>query len=444
MKVQGDNSAENLVRRIVESSIVAVKPSTLFAGGFHLNAGQLNAFGVRVDLAGHAGIKCVAVGKSAEAMAFEVRKRLGNRVSGIVATPVERHLNLEGFEFFKTGHPLPDQESLRAGKAVRNLVQESAREDLLLFLISGGGSASVFVPVDGVTLDDANRATGLLFDSGTPIDRINLLRRHLSVLGGGKLAALAQGQRKITLVISDVVGDDVSAIASGPTVPDVTSPADAVKFLEATGLTERIPPSVPAALMRQQVNHSRLDVGNSEVRIIGSNLDALQAAEKTGIENGFNTMVLTRFWESGAEDAAKSLVSVARSIVSDSFPLPRPALVLIAGETTVKISGAGKGGRNQHLALCALKELMILRERGTSPDGTTVFSFGTDGKDGNTDAAGAQVSVEMLSEASGGLREIESCISRSDSNSFFKKYGGLIMTGATDTNVMDIFGVVVI
>lgn len=444
MKMKGGSSAEGIVRRIVESSITAVKPSTLFGQNFRLESEELYAFGIRADLRGDKRVKCVAIGKSAESMAFEARKRLGDRVHGIVATPVEKHLDLEGFEFFKTGHPFPDEESERAGNAVRNLVEGCAPNELLLFLISGGGSASVFVPVDGVTLPDAKRAMSVLFDNGIPIDRINLLRRHLSVLGGGKLAALAAKQRKITLVISDVVGDDSSAVASGPTVPDDTSPADAVRFLEDAVLSDLIPASIPAALMRRLVDRSVMKVGISDVKIIGSNLAAVQAAEKAGLENGFNTTILTRYWESDVEVAARALTSVARSIAADSFPLARPALVLAAGETTVKISGEGSGGRNQHLALCALRELMILQAKGTPLEGATVFSFGTDGKDGNTDTAGARASLDVVSEHSIALTEVEDYIRRNDSNSFFKKYGGLITTGPTDTNVMDLFGVVVV
>lgn len=443
MKMQGGSSAEALVRRIVENSIEAVKPSTLFARGFRLQSENLDAFGMRADLSAYERIKCVAIGKSAEAMAFEVRKRVGGRVSGIVATPVEKHLNLEGFEFFRTGHPFPDEESVRAGNAVRDLVGNSAQNELFLFLISGGGSASVFVPVDGVALADANRVTRLLFDNGIPIDRINLLRRHLSALGGGKLAALAPKNRKISLIISDVVGDDLSAVASGPTVRDDTSPADAVRFLEAAGLSDRIPASIPGALMRRQVDHSALNVGASDVRIIGSNLEAVRSAEKAALESGFGANVLTRYWESDVEVAARALMSVARSIVTDSLPLASPALVTAAGETTVRISGEGAGGRNQHLVLCALRELMILKEKGTPLNGVTVFSFGTDGKDGNTDAAGAKASLRVVSDHSISLREVEDYIHRNDSHSFFEKHGGLIITGPTDTNVMDLFGVVV-
>lgn len=442
MKMHGGTRAEQLVRKIVENSILAVQPSTLFSSSFRFEEDELYAFGIRAHLAGKGSVKCVAIGKSAEAMALEVRRRLGDRVTGIVATPVKRHLDLRGFDFYKTGHPLPDEESVKAGNAVRHLVAGSAGSDLLLFLISGGGSASIFVPAEGVTLADANRLVGVMFDDGIPISKVNLVRRHLSELGGGKLAALAPEQRKISLVMSDVVGDRLSTIAGGPTVNDETSPADAVRFLETSGIAGKVPETIPAALMRQTGRPTR-KIENADVRIIGSNRDALEAAEKAGVENGFDTVVLTRFWESSAEAAAGAVVSVARSTELDSMPLSPPALVLAAGETTVKVSGDGTGGRNQQMVLCALRELGNLAEKGTPLKRTVVFSFGTDGKDGNSDAAGAYASLETLAKVPGGIVEIEDCICRNDSNSFFRKYGGLIETGPTDTNVMDMFGIVV-
>ncbi|HQT91721.1 MAG TPA: DUF4147 domain-containing protein, partial [Candidatus Kryptobacter bacterium] len=180
MKGQTGASAELLLRRIVESSINAVKPSTLFDQSFRLSGSTLDAFGISVDLSLHKRVKCIALGKSAEAMAFEVRRILRSRVTGIVATPVAKHLALEGFEFIRTGHPLPDEASVKAGEAVSDLVQGAGEDDLLLFLISGGGSASIFVPVEGVTLDETNQLTKLLFDNGVPIGKINFVRRHLS------------------------------------------------------------------------------------------------------------------------------------------------------------------------------------------------------------------------------------------------------------------------
>lgn len=444
MKGQTGASAELLLRRVVESSISAVKPSTLFDQSFRLSESTLDAFGIRVDMSLHKRVKCVALGKSAEGMAFEVRRKLGSRVTGIVATPVAKHFELEGFELFMTGHPFPDEASLKAGEAVRDLVQGAGEDDLLLFLISGGGSASIFVPVEGVTLDEANRLTKLLFDSGVPIDKINLVRRHLSKNAGGKLASLAPKQKKLSLVISDVVGDDLSAIASGPTVRDETSPAEALDFLDRSGLLARAPVSIRAALKREKSARSKTDLENNTVKIIASNNDALNAAGKVGAENGFHTTVLTRFWESDAKEAARFIVSIARSIELDNTPLSSPALFLAGGETTVKLSGDGKGGRNQHMVLCALSELAKIDPSGVMLNRTTIFSFGTDGKDGNSEAAGASTSLTALGKVGVGPREIDDYIARNDSNSFFAKYGGLITTGPTDTNVMDIFGIIIV
>ncbi len=443
MKEHQGAFAELLLRRVVERSINSVKPATLFEESFRLSGSDLDVFGIPVDLGNYAKIRCAALGKSAEAMAFEVRKKLGDRVSGVVATPVPKHLGLEGFEFFRTGHPLPDNNSLKAGEAVGRLVSGAGKNELVLFLISGGGSASAFVPIEGVTLEEANRLLGLMFDEGVPIGKVNLVRRHLSRYGGGKLAALALGRKKISLVISDVVGDELSAIASGPTVRDETTPADALLLLEQRGLLPRVPISVWKALAKLPAARAQGNQEESIVRVIASNQIALRAAETAAIESGYNTSVLTRFWESDADEAARMLVSIARSVELDGAPVARPAFVLMGGETTVRLSGGGRGGRNQHLVLCALRELVGLDTKGVSLNHTTVFSFGTDGKDGNSDAAGAHASLSTVGRAEGNSGEIDDHITRFDSDSFFSRYGGLITTGPTDTNVMDIFGIIV-
>ncbi|MCL5268808.1 MAG: DUF4147 domain-containing protein [Bacteroidetes bacterium] len=443
MKAAVDSSAETLLQRLVESSICAVKPITVFENNCRLSGNNLTAFGHTLHLEGRNALRCVAIGKSAEAMALEIQKRLGDRVNGIIATPIERHLGVKGFKFFKTGHPYSDKESLKAGDKVRQFVSSCRATDMLLFLISGGGSASVFVPVEGVSLDDANHLIKAALDSGVPIHKLNLLRRHLSALGGGKLAALAKKANKLSLVISDVVGDHLPSIASGPTVPDNTTPADAYDFLVESGLIAKINESIPNALRSLSEHFRGINLENNAVRVIASNSNALSAAENEGIENGFNTLVLTRFLEMDAESAAGFLVSIARSVEQDGIPVPPPALVLTGGETTVNVKGPGKGGRNQHLVLSALRELVRLKEGGVNLNRTTVFSFGTDGKDGNSSAAGAFASAELLARFDDGGKEIQKYFNESDSNSFFTKHGGLISTGPTDTNVMDISGIIV-
>lgn len=220
MPIFGKGPGSRLLQRIVESSIEAVRPSVLFEQGFHLSGDKLNAFGKEIDLGRRKRIKSVAIGKSAESMAYEVKKRLGDRATGIIATPVEKHLDVKGFRFFKTGHPFPDEESANAAMEIRDLVSLCGRDDLLIFLVSGGGSAAAFLPAKGLSLGDVNETLKLLFDDGVPIDKVNLVRRHLSLFGGGRLAALAPDSEKISLIISDVVGDDLPSIASGPTVED--------------------------------------------------------------------------------------------------------------------------------------------------------------------------------------------------------------------------------
>lgn len=448
LSITGGGPVNRVLKRIVSASIEAVKPSTLFEQGAHLHGQKLDLFGKEINLSDHKEIKCVAVGKSAEAMAYEIERLFGNRISGVIATPIERHFNTKRFKFFRTGHPFPNETSIIAAKEIRTLVSSSNEDDILIFLVSGGGSAAAFLPVDGLSLGEVNQTLKLLFENGVSIDNINLFRRHISLLGGGKLAALAPEAQKISLIISDVVGDDLPSIASGPTVEDSTTPVDAYNFFERSGLLNKIPSSISTALTKLGKEFAPIHVKNNFVKIIASNLDALNAAEKAGVEGGFNTSVVTRFLDLDTKSAARLLVSIARSVELDGKQAP--ALILLGGETTVKIHGKGKGGRNQQLVLEALYVLGELATKGIPLNRSTVFSFGTDGKDGNSDAAGAYASLATLKSVRGGLsewirlgQEIKSYICNNDSNSFFREYGGLITTGPTDTNVMDIMGIIV-
>lgn len=443
MKTAGGSSADTLLQKVVESSIEAVKPATVFEGKLRFSGHTLTAFSHSINLKNRFPLRCVAIGKSAEAMAHEMSKLLGGRISGIIATPAERRFIIKGFEFFKTGHPYLDEHSLKAGNRVREFVSSCRETDVLVFLVSGGGTASLFVPVEDVRVAAVNELIKAALDNGIPINKLNLLRRHLSTVGGGKLAALSGAAEKLSLIVSDVVGDDLPSIASGPTVPDNTTPKDAYDFLIESGLVGKIPESIPATLKRLAEDYEPVELENNTVQMIASNSDALNAAENIGIENGFNTMVLTRFLESDAESAARFLVHVARSIEQEGSPIPPPALLLVGGETTVNVKGAGKGGRNQHLVLNGLRELVRLRNNGARLNRTTIFSFGTDGKDGNSTAAGAFASPALQAGFEMRYREIDKYLGESDSNSFFQKYGGLITTGPTDTNVMDITGIIV-
>lgn len=435
-----NSTVGRLLQEIVDGSIEAVKPSTLFERGFYLYGNRLDAFGKELDLDRYKNIKCIAIGKSAEAMTYEIEKKLGNNATGIIASPVEKHFEVKGFRFFKTGHPFPDRESVDAAGEIISSVSSCAEKDLLIFLISGGGSAAAFLPVSGVSLSEVNETLKLLFDNGFPIDKINLVRRHLSQVGGGKLAALSPESEKMSLIISDVIGDDLPSIASGLSIEDPTTPIDAFAFLEGSGLMDRVPKSIPQILLETGKSYSKVNLKNNYVKIIASNVDAMSAAQNAGIKEGFSALVLTRFLDLNTQSAADLLVSIARSIGLEGKR--DPTLILLGGETTVKITGSGTGGRNQQLVLEALYKLAKLPIKLETLGNLIVFSFGTDGKDGNSDAAGAYASVDVLKRVENGPAVVEKYISENDSYSFFAKYGGLIMTGPTDTNVMDIMGII--
>ena len=440
VSISGNISAVKFLQKIVENAINAVEPRVLFEKGFQVVGDRLTAFGKEIDLGKFKNIKCVAIGKSAEAMSFEMAQRLQGRVTGIIASPVEEHLSLEKFGFYKTGHPFPDEVSLNAGTEIRKFVSSCSGDDFLIFLISGGGSAAACLPVEGVSLNDVNETLKVLFENAIRINEINLVRRHISSLGGGKLAELSPQSEKVSLIISDVVEDDMPSIASGPTVVDVTTPIDAYNFLKESNLLDRIPASISEALSRSKRAFAKINPTRNFAKIIGSNSDALKAAAKTGTENGFDTLVLTRSLDLNTQIGADLLASVAMSMKLDRRQMP--ALVLLGGETTVKMTGTGKGGRNQQLILETLRKLIQIDANEEHFDRITFFAFGTDGKDGNSDAAGAFASTQLLKDVRGGTKEIEKYISDNDSNSFFKKYGGLITTGPTDTNVMDIIGII--
>jgi glycerate 2-kinase len=446
------SASSELIRRLIDRSIQAVRPSELFASQFMIDGKTLIAFGEKFDLTKFKHIRCIAIGKSAEAMAYEVEKKLGEKVTGIIATPVQKHFDTSRFRFFKTGHPFPDAESYKAGMETLRLVSDCGKNDLLLFLVSGGGSAATFVPVDGVTFEEAIELMKTLFVNGVPISEINLIRRHLSALGGGRLAALAPDAQKLSLIMSDVVGDELISIASGPTVPDPTSSSEAYNFLVNHGLIDKIPKSIGKVLKNNSQSTIIKRLNTNHLKIIASNKNALDAASRTATENGFKSTILTRFFEMEASEAGKFLVSIAESIEFERRPISAPALVLLGGETTVKTARDvttssdkvfGAGGRNQHLVLNALLKMVQLKERGLALERTTIFSFGTDGKDGNSDDAGAFASLRSF-EAIRNLKEkICQDLINYNSNSFFKKHGGLLTTGYTDTNVMDIMGVIV-
>ncbi len=338
---------------------------------------------------------------------------------------------------YEAGHPLPDAAGVAATGRLVRMLEDPDPQTLVVCLISGGGSALLVAPADGLTLAEKQETTQCLLEAGADIGELNAVRKHISAIKGGRLAALAYPARVLSLILSDVIGDPLDVIASGPTAPDNTTFADALAVIEKYGLAEKIPASVYRRLIQGQNGaHPETPAKDDPVFadvanvIIGSNKLAMEAAAAKATLAGFETVVLTTELRGEARDAARWLAQKAFAIQKQR-PAGKKICLISGGETTVTVAGTGKGGRNTELAL-AFAEAIDGR-----PD-ITLLSAGTDGTDGPTDAAGAVVDGRTIARA--GARGLSSGIflARNDSYTFFQNTDELLITGSTGTNVMDI------
>lgn len=373
-------------------------------------------------------------------MAAAAERALGRHLDEGLAVGSAAAAGLGKTRFLLAGHPLPDARGLHAADEALALVGRLQAEDLLLVLLSGGASALLPAPVPGVSLADKAAVTALLLRSGATIHELNAVRKHLSRTKGGGLARAAAPARIVTLALSDVVGDDPSTIASGPTVPDPTTHADAIAALQLRGCWDEAPASVRAHLEAGR----RGDVPETPkpgdpvfrrtgVEIVGSNRLSLEAAAREARRAGFRALSLTTRLEGEAREAARVLVAILRECVETGRPARPPVCLLASGETTVTVRGNGSGGRNQELALACVEPLSGF------PRPAAVASLATDGIDGTSDAAGGIADDESLERARGlALAPPQVFLSSSDSNGFLAPLGDLIVTGPTGTNVLDL------
>lgn len=358
--------------------------------------------------------------------------------TGLVAAPGRpAGVDLGGLEWMRAGHPVPAAGSLAAGRRALALAEQVAGDELLVLLLSGGASAALAAPVPGVSLEDKITATRLLLRAGAPIDRINCVRKHLSAIKGGWLAAAARGA-VVTLAVSDVVGpipDDPAVIGSGPTAPDPTRYADALEVVEEYGIRAAFPPAALRAL-EEGLQGRRLETpkpGDKRLRgartlVIGSRFDALNGSARHAAGLGYNVVTLPAPVVGEARVAAVDHLKLATAAA-----VRRPACILSAGETTVEVRGPGCGGRNQEFALAAADRL------GGVSGVAGLISVGSDGIDGPTDAAGALVDTTTLARARAqGMRDPAHYLDRNDSYTFFEQLGDLVRTGPTATNVGDL------
>jgi hydroxypyruvate reductase len=377
----------------------------------------------------------IAAGKAAPAMAAAAVRRLGSRVrAGLVVASACAPVP-DGFELIVGGHPIPDEGSEKAGRRALELAANLERDERLLVLLSGGASALMAVPADGISLDDKRATTERLLKAGADIHALNTVRKHLSAIKGGWLAARAAG-RCDALAISDVVGDDPSFIASGPTVADTSRFDDALDVLRRFGGDSAYPAAVVARL-RQGASGGVADtptpgdprLADARTTVIGSRRNAMAGALAAAAGLGYQVL---RIDDAVVGDARTTAVSHLRAVLARAAGLGRPACIVSSGETTVHVTGRGKGGRNQEFALAAAD---LLRRAGGP---AALASAGTDGIDGPTDAAGAVADSTTIDRAAARGLIPGRYLSNNDSYAFFDALGDLIHTGPTGTNVGDL------
>ncbi len=369
--------------------------------------------------------------------AYEV---LGGRLAEcvIIAPPDVEVPDIPYATVFRGGHPIPNEEGLAGARRILEVANGLTDEDVLLCLISGGGSALMTLPPPGVTLDEVRLTTDLLLRAGADIRELNCVRKHLDQLKGGRLARAAAPARVIGLVLSDVSGDPLDVIASGPLSPDPTTFETAVRVLTSYDLEDRVPEAVRRFLeagVKGEVEESPEEgdpaFESAEVHVIGSNRIAAAAAVREAERRGYATLLLTTTMRGEAREVGKVLTSIGEEVRRSGRPIAAPACILAAGETTVTVRGDGRGGRNQELALAAAIEL-------EGRDGLVLGSIGTDGIDGPTDAAGAIVDGGTLARGEAAGADANQALARNDAYSFLRSTNDLLITGPTGTNVMDI------
>jgi glycerate 2-kinase len=425
---------------ILRSSIKACDPLHAVKRSIRVRRGRLWVDDSSYDLKLIKRVFVIGAGKASARMARATEEILGDRISGgIIVTKTSHILPLHSdIDLVEGRHPLPDKQGLKGTRRIVELLSRTAADDLVILLLSGGGSALLVSPVPGISLRDKIRLTDALLRCGADIKEINTMRKHISRVKGGRLAKLAQPSSVLTLILSDVIGDRLDSIASGPTAPDRTTFADCMKIIRKYELRREI----PAPVYRHMEKGAQGNIEetpkpgdplfrNVKNVIIGSNRTALAAAEKKAKDLGFNTYVLPRPVAGDTTRAAKRHLALIRGIVEGKGPIGPPACIISGGETTVKIKGKGKGGRNQEFALVGAMGIDGMKN-------VVLLSAGTDGTDGPTDAAGAICDGETVQRALRKGLNAKSYLAENDSFHFFGRLGDLIITGPTQTNVMDI------
>lgn len=420
---------------IFEAGVKAVQPQNFIPVNIHVHNEHISIGNSNIRFADFSNLYVVAAGKAGAAMAEETQKILGDRIEdGLVITKYDHAIPLQHITTIEAAHPVPDENSIKAGNALSNFFKAADENDIIIMLVSGGASALVADCPPGITLQDIQQTVQLLLNCGASIDEINTIRKHLSLLKGGQLVKLTKA-KIIALILSDVPGDDLSVIASGLTVADKTTFEDAWTIIDKYALNTKLPVSIYDWL--QKGLHKTIPdtpkPGNEIFKrvqnyIVANNNIALQASAEKAKQLGYTVKIISPPLSGEASEKAIFFLQELNNISTD-----KKTCLLWGGETTVTIKGKGKGGRNQEFALTAFSEAQTTSTLHLK--NITILSAGTDGTDGPTDAAGAIIDEQMVNFAP---QDASAYLANNDAYHFFKQAGGLLITGPTQTNVMDI------
>jgi hydroxypyruvate reductase len=379
----------------------------------------------------------VGAGKAAAAMAKIVEEHWQGPISGLVVTRYGHAVPTSKIEVVEASHPVPDAAGMEAAQRILKLVQGLGPDDLVLSLMSGGASALLALPAEGVTLEEKRAVNKALLQSGAAIGEMNCVRKHLSAIKGGRLAAAAAPSRMVTLMISDVPGDDPSVIGSGPTVPDPTTCADALAILKKYRI--EVSPHITALLTSGRLETPKPGdacFANTETRMVVTPQASLEAAAAVAEKAGYRPVILGNALEGEARDVALVHAGIARQVAGFDQPAPAPCVLLSGGETTVTVKGNGRGGRNAEFLLALAVAL-------DGDAGISAIAGDTDGIDGTEDNAGAVLLPDTLLRAAAKGISAKALLANNDGYSFFQALGDLVVTGPTLTNVNDFRAIVI-
>ena len=424
---------------IFRAALKAADPMEAVLRHLRVDGNRLIAGRQRYRLDDYRRVWVIGAGKASAAMARAVERVLGKRISGGLINVKYGHLaKLRRVELNEAGHPVPDQAGVAGAERIAGIAANATSDDLIVSVISGGGSALLPLPAPPITLEEKQATTKLLLACGANIHEINAVRKHISAVKGGQLARLASPATVLSLLLSDVIGDNLDVIGSGPTAPDDSTFASAKSILDKYDIFDRVPVSIRERLEKglagevpETPKPSDPVFARTQNLVVGSNILAVAAAQQCARRLGYRTMVLSTYVEGETRDVARVHAAIAKEIRASGRPIKAPACVISGGETTVTLRGNGLGGRNQEFALAAAMDLAGM-------DGVVVLSGGTDGTDGPTDAAGAIADGRSTSRAETLGLKAQSFLANNDSYRFFEPLHDLLLTGPTNTNVMDV------